>query len=231
MTDRKVLVAGCAVLWVLAPVALAAARWPSWWTWIAPELTPMTWLQSVVLVLASTGCLLLLVVLGHAGAPRRRIWLVLGAGLCLLALDERFAVHERVRDGFLAPRDVRVPFLPWVGPGDFLILGVAVIGLAALPFVWRAFAPDRAARTALVVGVVLAVVAVGADSIDPARWSVGAERLEQTLEEVVELGSGLALTCAIGLRLLGELGTRLHSPVTSEETVAEATTSSDVTRG
>lgn len=222
MTDRKVLVVACAVLWVLAPVALAGARWPSWWAWIAPEQTPMTWLQSVVLILASAGCLLLVVVLGRSGAPRVRIWLVFGAGLCLLALDERFAVHERVRDGYLAPRDVRVSFLPWVGPGDFLILGVAVVGLVALPFVWRAFAPDHAARAALVVGVVLAAVAVGADSIDPSRWSVGAERLEQTLEEVVELGSGLALACAVGLRLLGELhllgelGDRQRPPVTSE---------------
>ncbi|MQA05285.1 MAG: hypothetical protein GEV07_22030 [Streptosporangiales bacterium] len=203
---RGQLVAGAVVLWLLAPGLLAAARWPSWWAWIAPEQTPMTWLQSVVLVLAAAGALLLAAI----GAPAPRIWLLLAVGLCGLAFDERFAVHERIRDGFLAPRDVRVPFLPWVGPGDFLLLGVALVGLGVLPFVWRALAGDRLARVAFAVGVGLALVAVASDSVDPARWSVAAERWEQSLEEVVELGSGLALLCAVWLRLLAVLGDRLR---------------------
>jgi hypothetical protein len=47
------------------------------------------------------------------------------------------------------------------------------------------------------LGVLLAVVAVGMDSIDPSTWGVSAERLEQSLEEVIELGSGLALLAAV----------------------------------
>ncbi len=43
-----------------------------------------------------------------------------------------------------------------------------------------------------VVGVGLAVLAVGMDSVDPARMGLDVERLEQTLEECVELASGLA---------------------------------------
>lgn len=208
---RRLLVVAAVVSWLLAPALLALARWPSWWTWIASEQTPMTWLQSVVLVLAAAAALLLAAVLAtvHGRAPR--VWLLFGAGLLALAFDERFALHERIRDGYLAPRDVRLPFLPWVGPGDFLLLGVGIAGLAVLPFVWRALAGDRGARTALLVGVGLAVVAVGSDSIDPARWSVAAERLEQTLEEVVEFGSGLALCCAVWMRLLAVLGERLSA--------------------
>lgn len=206
---RWQLVVGAVALWLLAPGLLAAARWPSWWAWVAPEQTPMTWLQSVVLVLAAAGALLLAAVLSAARVPGARIWLLLAVGLCGLAFDERFAVHERIRDGFLAPRGVRAPFLPWVGPGDFLLLGVALVGLLVLPFVWRALAGDRAARAAFAVGVGLALVAVAADSLDPARWSVAAERWEQSLEEVVELGSGLALLCAVWLRLLAVLADRL----------------------
>lgn len=206
---RRVLVVGALVVWLLAPALLAGARWPSWWAWIASEQTPMTWLQSVNLVLAAAGSLLLAAVTAQVGDRHLRTWLAFAAGLSALAFDERFAIHERIRDGFLAPRGVRVPFLPWVGPGDFLLLGVAVVGLVVLPFVWRALATDRAARVALVVGVGLAAVAVASDSVDPARWSVAAERLEQSLEEVVELGSGLALLCAVWLRLLATLGERL----------------------
>ncbi|MUL39852.1 hypothetical protein FZ103_01430 [Streptomonospora sp. PA3] len=213
MTPRRGrLLAVLVAVWLLVPAALAAARSPQWWSWIAPELTPMTWVQSVVLVLASAGSLLVGTVLRRTGAPRTRVWTLLGAGFAALAVDDRFALHERIRDGYLAPRGVTVPFLPWVAPGDFLIMGVAVIGLAFLPMVWRAVRADSWSLGSLVVGVLLALVAVGVDSIDPHTWTVAAERVQQTLEEVVELGSGLALLGAVAFRLTGLLAAHLHPP-------------------
>lgn len=205
------LVLGIAAVWLLTPAVLGLARWPRWWTWIAPEQTPMTWLQSVVLMLAAAASLLVGFVQRRVDGGSVRTWWVLAVGLTGLAVDERFALHERLRDRVLAPRDISVPFLPWVAPGDFLLLTIGVVGLAVLPFVWRAMLPDQAACTALVVGVLLAIVAVGLDSVDPSTWSVGAERVQQTLEEVVELGSGLALLAAVALRLLGMLDAHLRS--------------------
>lgn len=228
---RRRVVVSLGVVVLLAPALLAAARWPSWWIWIAPEQTPMTWLQSVALVLAAVAALLTAHLLrlaspatdaaaggdalpsgGDAAGPADRRassgampWLVLAAGLAALAIDERFALHERLRDGVLAPRDVTVPFLPWVGPGDFLLLAVGLIGLAVLPMVWRAIGTDVGARRALLLGVCLAVVAVGMDSIDPTTWTTDAERVEQTVEEIVELASALALLAAVALHLLGRL--------------------------
>jgi hypothetical protein len=202
------------VLWLVVPLLLAGARWPSWWSWIAPEQSPMTWLQSVVLMLAAAVSLLIAHVIAMAGEPPasgtstardRTAWWVLAAGFGALAVDERFALHERVRDGVLAPRDITVPFLPWVAAGDFLLLMAALVGLALLPMVWRALAVDAAARTALAVGVGLAALAVGMDSIDPATWTPRAERVQQTAEEVVEWAGGLALVAAVTLRLLGLL--------------------------
>ncbi len=154
------------------------------------------------LVLCAASALLVAHTVRLRAEPHRRTWLLLSAGFAGLALDERFAVHERVRDGVLAPRGVSVPFLPWVAPGDFLVLGVGVAGLATLPLVWRAVREHRAASAALLVGVALAVVAVGLDSIDPSTWSLAAERVQQSCAEVVELGSGLALLAAVALRLL-----------------------------
>ena len=197
----RLLLAGLLAVWLLAPAALAAARWPRWWTWIASEQTPMTWLQSVVLVLCAAAAVLVAHALRLTGGARRRTWLLLAAGFGALAVDERFALHERVRDGVLAPRGVTVP-LPWVAPGDFLVLGIGVAGLLALPLVWRAVRDDPASRTALLLGVGLAVVAVGLDSVDPSTWTVQAERVQQSGEEVIELGSGLALLAAVVLRLL-----------------------------
>jgi hypothetical protein len=193
-----------AVAW---PALLVAGRWPLWWAWIASEQTPMTWLQSVTLVLAGAAALLTGAVLAVAGVPARGrwVWWALGGGLGGLALDERFALHERVRDGYLAPRGISAPLLSWVAPGDFVVMGVAVAGLLLLPFVWAAVAPDGAARRALVVGVLLGVVAVALDSVDPALWTPAQERLQQTCEEVVELASGLALLACTTLRLLGAI--------------------------
>jgi hypothetical protein len=169
----------------------------------------MTWLQSVVLVLAAAGCALIAFVSFRVAAPGARVWWVLAAGFLVLAVDERFALHEWLRDGVLAPRDVGVPFLPWVAPGDFLLLVAGLIGLAILPFIWRALRPDPGARRALVVGVILAAAAVGMDSVDPATWSITQERVQQTAEEVVELGGALALLAAVTLRVLGLLDTLL----------------------
>lgn len=225
---------------VLAPLALAAARWPSYWLWIASEQTPMTWLQSVVLVLAAaTGLLVAVLLRLHQAARRDRLpWLGLAAGFAGLALDERFAVHERIRDGVLAPRGVSVPFLPWVAPGDFLVLLLGIAGLAFLPVVLRALAPDAAARRLFVAGTLLAMVAVGVDSIDPSTWSLSAERLQQSLEEVVELAAGLCFWGAVTLRLLGLLmlptdtGTPVYvAPAVPERSVQSGGSSSSAADG
>ena len=202
---RQVLVVALVAAWLTLPPLLFVAQWPQWWSWIAPEQTPMTWLQSVVLVAAALGALLV-AHLQHLTGERARAWWLMAAGFGALAVDERFALHERVRDGVLAPRGVTIPFLPWVAPGDFLVLLIGVVGLMLLPMVWHAVRDDAGARVALLLGVVLAVIAVGSDSIDPATWSVQEERVQQTAEEVIELGSALALLGCVGLRLLGLLG-------------------------
>lgn len=221
---RRNLLVGLAVLTVVWPLLLAAGRWPRWWEWIASEQTPMTWLQSVILVVSACAAALIAVLLRHTGATARtrRTWVLLAAGFLALAVDERFAIHERVRDSYLAPNGVSIPFLPWVAPGDFLVMGVGLVGLVALPLFWAALATDRTARTALVVAVVLGLVAVGGDSIDPSTWSVQAERVQQTLEEVVEQACGSALLAAVVLRLLSVLDDLLTRAAAGDADVPEA---------
>ncbi len=201
-------VAALMALAVLAPAALFAAQYPKWWLWIALEQTPMTWLQSVLLVLAA-GAAALVAVAGRArGWSRwqRLPYAALSLGLAALALDERFAIHERVRDRLLAPRDVRIPGLSWVAPGDFLMLLVAVAGLVVLPLLLRVLRHDRLALVLLCLGVGIAAIAVGLDSIDPATMPLDVERAEQTAEECLELLADCLLLAAIGVRLLALLG-------------------------
>jgi len=179
-------------VWTAAVIVLVGAGWPRYWTYVAAEDTPMTWLQSVVLVLTAAGWAVAAYVHRLRDGRYAVPWLLLAVGFLGLGLDERFALHERIRDRILAPADIRIPFLPWVGPGDFVLLAVGAAGLALAPRVWRGLSRDRRARMLFVVGVGLAVLAVGMDSLDPARMGLDVERLEQTLEECVELASGLA---------------------------------------
>lgn len=209
---RTLLLVTLAVTWLLVPGLLFVARYPRWWAWIAQEQVPMTWFQSVTLVVAGVLAALAWFVARLRDLRPRAGLALLAVGFCALAFDERFAIHERVRDGYLAPRDVRLPLLTWIAPGDFLLLLVGIVGLALLPVIVRSMREDPWAVGLLVVGVALACVTVGMDSIDPQTWSVAAERVQQTLEEVLELGAGLAFLGAIGLRLLGLLD-QLVGPV------------------
>lgn len=195
------------MLAIAAPAGLAAARYPEYWKWIALEETPMTWLQTVLLIVAAAGCGVIAVI-GSVREWRftaRFPYLALALGFTYLALDDRFALHERLRDRIFAPRDIRIPGLTWLAPGDFQMLLTAVAGLCVLPFVLRALRTDRLALVLFGLGALIAAVSIGMDSIDPSTMPLDVERLEQTAEECLELLADCFFVAAVGVRLLGLL--------------------------
>ena len=202
---------GFPVAALAAGAVLAGARWPSYWVWIAPEQTPMTFVQALFLFSAALFAGLSALVATIEDAPRgeRLTWLVAALGFLVLTADERFALHERLRDNVLAPAGGG---LPWGSPGDYLLLAAL---LASIPVLRRLVALLRAHPHALgffAAGVGLAVVAVAADTVDVEAMAVRVERIEQTLEEVVEalaaslLAAGLFLSLAGMLARLGSRG-------------------------
>jgi len=177
----------------LIPAALVGVfvigRWPEYWKWIASEDTPMTSLEVAVLYTTALACW------GAAATCHLRglradgaRWVLLGAGFFWLCLDDRFAIHERIRDGFLAPRGVSIPFLP-VGPGDFILLIYMAIGLASLAWLLPLWRRHRQARRHFVAGVAVAAVAVLMDAYDIHGFGLEFQRLEQTVEECLELAA------------------------------------------
>lgn len=194
-----------AVLPVAFVAALLALRWPEYWMWINFEDTPMTSLEVAVmytcaLVAAAAGA--------HAWMyrhARAREWAVLAMAFGYFALDDRFALHERLRDRVLAPRDIRLPWIDWIGPGDFIVLGFAVCGLLLLPRLLRNVFGDRAARRRMLAGVAVAMVAVGLDAFELSRLTVPMQRLEQTVEECLELAAQVLFLQAFALAWLAQL--------------------------
>jgi hypothetical protein len=163
-----------------AALVLAAARWPRYWVWIAPEQTPLGFLEVLFLFAASliSGLLALLAVFEESPARERRTWALASAGFALLGADERFALHERLRDNFLAGLGVG---LPWGAPGDYLLLLYIAAAIVLLPALFELLRNDRLAVVTFAFGVGLAAVSALADSVDVRAMGLRAERLEQSV--------------------------------------------------
>jgi len=184
---RRYLLLGSSLLPFLLTVVFIVGRWPEYWKWIASEDTPMTSLEVTVLytcALGAWGAAATHYLRADGGLARR--WLVLGGGFLYLCMDDRFAIHERIRDRLLAPHDISIPFLP-VGPGDFILLIYMLLGLALLPWLLPLWRQHPQARRHFVAGVGVAALAVLMDAYDIHRFSLDWQRLEQTVEECLEL--------------------------------------------
>ncbi len=171
----------------LAVLLMIVLRWPSYWKWIATEDTPMTTLQVAIMYTIALFCWSI-ASLYHLrfNAAKSLRWLVLGGAFFWLALDDRFAIHERIRDKILAPMHVSIPFLP-IAAGDVVLLVYMAVGLLTLKWLWPIFQENKAIKRRFLAGVAVAALTVTVDAYDIHRLDINAERLEQTVEEVFEL--------------------------------------------
>ncbi len=170
----------CFVLW----------DWPEWWVNVNFEASPLTWFSSVQLILIGLCCALngLLARQEATGARLWReqgwAWLGLAAGFWFLSIDERFQIHERLREGFFKPRGIGTE-LPGIGPGDFMLLLYAAAGVAVCTRLWRYF-QSRFARGALLAAILVALTSTVMDAIDFHSMAKETLRREQFVEEILE---------------------------------------------
>ncbi|MFD2330399.1 hypothetical protein ACFSR7_14210 [Cohnella sp. GCM10020058] len=130
-------------------------------------------------------------------------WTITAAAFAWLALDERFALHERLRDRYLKQTGIRL--LPWMEAGDWLIPLYAACGLAAVWALWRLLGRGVAARVFFAAGLVVAFCAVSLDTIDIRSLGKDSERLLQTIEECLETAAMAAFVSAFLSVLTGRL--------------------------
>lgn len=204
---------------VISGVATAFS-WPDWWTWIAPEASLARELNTLMLLATSALAFLLWkwrfpektdspgVVTG--ALPGRLVFAGLAVAFLGLAFDERMAIHERIRDRVLAPRDVMLPFVPWGEPGDVVLVVVALVGLALLKPVLSVLAVHPAAQRWFVAGVLLSAVAVALDTLPIESYELRNEIYFQSGEEAIELMGAACFLCSMLLLVDQAMAKRRH---------------------
>ena len=96
----------------------------------------VTWFSSVQLLLIAGVAYLVFEVSVSAKVGSKWCWALLSLGFVFLALDERFEIHENLRDRVFIPADLftDIPKLQAGDAGLFLYFGV---GLIVAVFLWR----------------------------------------------------------------------------------------------
>ena len=163
--------------------------WPFWWMKVNFEHSPITWLSSVQLILCAiflSGIALIELLRNHVNHIFLR-WSILAAGFLFLSLDEFFQIHERLREGIFIPHEIGTN-IPLVGPGDFLLLLYALVGIFLARWMFKQFALDFLAKRRLLIGVCIAGIAVLLDALSyDAHENLSLFRQLQFLEEVLEM--------------------------------------------
>ncbi len=145
----------------LGLLVYAKATSEPYWRLFRGDYNLTEWFSSVQLLLVAAVAYLnhRTVVLwrrfGMRELPRHPwIWGVFALGFVVFALDERFNIHEALRDDFFEPSGVFVD-LPWLISGDVGLYLFFLIGLAFTPFLW-----DELRRGRLAVVLYLAALAL-----------------------------------------------------------------------
>lgn len=81
---------------------------------------------------------------------------------------------------------MKIPFLPWVGAGDFIVLAYVAAALLFLRRILGVYRTERGAFRLFLASFLLAAAAAAADSFNVEAMSLQTIRIEQTAEEIVE---------------------------------------------
>lgn len=164
---------------------LFMAQYPEWWIWTVPEQTPLAWLQSMMLILIGITSFYNFI---HEKNKEKFKWfLIYSLAFFYLAFDERFALHERVRDAILIPMNFKIPFLPWVKTGDYILIIFMILGLILLKKFLKLYRENKLSLVFFIAGVIISAVAVMVDSVDLHNTSLMCQRVQQFSEEIIEL--------------------------------------------
>jgi uncharacterized membrane protein len=162
-----------------------------YWSYVIYEKSPFGWYEALLLFLCFVfaGYNLFLVY-----TAERRVnvpWLILSAGFFYLTLDEKFALHESIRENFFKSNDITLDIFFWTEKGDYVLLLLMAAGLFMLPFILKELKKNAKSFIFFIIAVIFGAAAVLTDSADLSLFSADTQKILQYAEEIFETASSL----------------------------------------
>ncbi len=164
---------------------------PQYWKNIIYERSALTWVESLLLFSCSLLSLFNLLLKRVRTGKLQAVWILLSVAFLYLAIDERFMLHEAIREKVLKPNHIYLNFLFWIEKGDYVLIAFMVIGLSLLPLVLNEIKSSRKAFLFFIAGILCSALAVGADTIDLHGLNLPVQYSIQYIEEILETGGML----------------------------------------
>jgi len=201
----------------LLPLGMYAYAWltgQAFWRFFSVEDGPTEWLSSVQCILIAGVAWSNYTVHGvlrrnsqPAVAEYGGVWVAFAIGFVVLGIDERFDLHEAVRDSVLRPNGILVD-LPYIVPGDVGLYLFYAIGLGFAALLGRELRRWPPAPALLGTGFALGLGVVIIDSLSDATlrsWPL-ATLWDYPFEEIGELWAQLLCLLAFLTVAHGRLG-------------------------
>ena len=213
---RRIAILMC-IINVLIPIGLliyASVTGIRFWWAFWGEDNLITWFSSVQLVLIGLVAYLnysaasLWRGLGGEGNRGYWIWLVFTAGFLFLALDERFEIHEALREGIIQSHG-EVSILPFARPGDIGMYLYLAVGLVLMVFLVSELRVARSGLLLFVTAVAIAASIVVVDSMPKDITSQWPLQFRRFLTSVFEEGGEIWAQFFFLLSFLSVLRERL----------------------
>ena len=177
------------------PVCLFIWGWPEPWHAFDGEQSVINWYSSVQC--AALGCMALAVFavtglgrrIGTDPIPRSWPWLIVGFGFLFLSFDEKFQIHEGIREVYLKPNDIMVG-LPFLLSGDIVLPLYALAGVVLSVRLVQDLRQSKRSFIGFFAALALIVLMVAQDSSSLKIWKVPAvAHVRIIVEEVGEIWS------------------------------------------
>lgn len=173
---RYSFVIGYFVTNVFLVIIFILSKWPKYWEHINYEWSHLTWLSSVNLILIGIFCLIGFMIT-ELNSPvvlkkpifsfiHRYIIGAMGLGFLFLALDEKFQIHEKLREKVFIPNEVGTD-IPGIGAGDFLHVIIAIVGLGMTYFIYQRIKISKISLGFYGAAVFMALISVITDATSP----------------------------------------------------------------
>lgn len=162
-----------------------------YWSYVIYEKSPFGWYEAFLLFLCFIFAVCNLILIYKKEHKVNTVWALLSIGFLYLTFDEKFAIHEGIREGFFKPNDISLNIFFWVEKGDYVLLLLMIAGLLMLPFVLKELKKNRRTLLFFIIAVILSAAAVLTDSVNLSSFSVPVQKFLQYAEEIFETSAAL----------------------------------------